>query len=265
MQTVDQLVDFARLQGEAFAAGKVATSNTLASARVQAILPAIKAIEAGEITLTSDLPGLITRAYAGGARIEYKSGGSERTAVSKTAAFLIAADKGLMVKLVNAVENIIREQNDSEVRGVMEKGIFEKLNTLSIAVVKEKMLLPKDRIMSVLAPVATEPTADEQLRDIFKKLSKLCSEASKIGDKYSAMAVESLRFGKLSDHHAAEAKRKTEALAALVAERASIPAEAAPVVTLQSNNGAETTNVVNDAAITGDVVDEVLDKVLELA
>jgi hypothetical protein len=188
--------------------------------------------------------------------------------VSKTAAFLIAADKGLMVKLINAVENIIREQNDSEVRGVMEKGIFEKLNTLSIAVVKEKMLLPKDLIMSVLAPVKLEPTDDEQLRDIFKKLSKLCSEASKIGDKYSAMAVESLRFEKLSDHHAAEAKRKTEALAAAVAGPVAIPAATTattPVVTLQSNNVAETTNVINDTAITGDVVDEVLDKVLELA
>jgi len=259
MQTVATLVDFARSKGEAFAAGKVATGDTFNSARFQAILPAIKAIEAGEVQHTTDLASQITRAYAEGAKIDYKSERTVSSAVSKTSAFLVAAEHKLMLALINTVETIIREQNDKDVRNKMESGIFGKLNSLSIAAVaaaKDKKVLDWSKIVSVLFPAEVDPTTDEQLAVMFKKMAKLADDISGLATVYETMAVEAKRFQRLSAEHKARAERLND-------QKAPLPTVETPV-TPQSNNEADTAADVtpqsnNDASIQHDIVDNVLE------
>ena len=207
MTQVNDLVAYARAQGEAFHAGKIATGNTFESARVQAILPAIKAIESKEVALTSDLPGTITRAYAEGARITYAAA-SEKTAVSKTAQFLIAADKGKASEALEYVERIIRETNDNDVQATMRKRAFEKLTDVCRLVNKTGALPSRVEVLTIINPPAVNATQDEQLAALFKKMAKLAENIAKLDiDRYGALATEAVRYERLSDEHEARAKR----------------------------------------------------------
>jgi hypothetical protein len=210
MTQISDLVDHARAQGVAYFQGKVATGNTFESARVLALVPAIKAIEAGEVTLESNLPGDVTRAYAEGARIEYGTK-SLSTAISKTLQFLMAAQAGVCTGLFHAVDAAIRETNDADTQKVMCSGAFEKLTDLCRVAIKTKAVPDRATIVAVLAPQAANPSNDETLAQLFAKMAKLAKNIVEIEpEKYYALAIERKRYEQLGAEHTARAKRAHE-------------------------------------------------------
>jgi len=226
MTQVTDLIDYARAQGVAFFQGKIATGNDLNSARVLAIVPAIKAIEAQEIEFTTELPGLITRAYIDGTQATV-SDASMSSAISKTARFLKAADIGFAWPTIEMVGAVIRETNDKAARDVMAKRAFEKLLTLMGEVIARKAMPPREVILATLNPQAVDPSKNEKLAALFSKLGKLAKETATMDmNRYSAMAVEGLRYERLAGEH--------KALAAREAEHAK-PAAPIEAVTPQSN------------------------------
>lgn len=208
--TVEYFVAYAMEQGQLEAAGKVAAGNTFESARVQALMPAINAIEASDIEFTADMGGAITRAYATGAGIDYNAK-SETVAISKTNTFFKAASLGLAKGTFAAVDELIRGCNDDKVQKVMRGRAFEKLVTLCRTAVAANAVPGKLALLEVLNPTAAEEGVDEKLAAVFKKLAKLADDAATIGgEKYGALAIESKRYARLQSEHEANAKRNAE-------------------------------------------------------
>jgi hypothetical protein len=249
--TVETLAEFARVCGTEYAAGAVVSSNTLNSARVKALIPAMEAIEAGHITLQSDLPRIITTAYAAGAGIEY-SGNSEKTAVNKTAQFLIAASKGFGTLTIKAVQEYIAGINDKNEKDKAGRGMFEKLVTIFNKSIQMNVIMEGAALRAFLLPVAAEKTKDELLAGMFDKAAKLIHEIAKLSDAYSGLAVTALQFERHSETHAAKHKRAVDQ-ATPVSPLAEKPVS---VLTVPEPETAVTSQ--SDAVAVPDTIDELL-------
>jgi hypothetical protein len=215
MQTVAQLIENARLCGEDFAKGKDATGQTFNSARMRSIVPAMEAIESGAVTLASNtsIARDITLAYAAGANIAYTTA-SETAQVSKTQAFLLAAQSKVGLSTMQAVQRVIADTNDDDTKKVLNSRVLEKMATLlRVAVGDSKAgIAPhtpdRDAILAVFAPVTEDKDKHELLADAFKKMAKLSASIAEIDPELygKAFLQEKARYIELQATHETRAK-----------------------------------------------------------
>jgi hypothetical protein len=227
MDTVEQLIATARAQGERAARGIADTAKDFNSTKLGFIVPAMAAIESGDVKHEAELSRNLVKAYVDGTGTSLSEATLSKE-VSNVASFLTVAGFGIGTDIIKAMQRVAASENDEAVSKKMVQRAYEKACRCMVEAKKlhaeytaKRMNIPPmpsdEFLRTTLINAGPEKTNDEKLAAIFKAIKKaMDSAAAENPAKYAALATEAVRFHQLQLHHESEAKLKEASLTAAV-------------------------------------------------
>ena len=173
-----------------------------------------------------------------------------------------------------AVQRVIADTNDDDMKKTLNSRVLEKMATLlRVAIGDSKAgIAPhtpdRDAILTVFAPVTEDKGKHELLADAFKKMAKLSATIAEIDPELygNAFLREKVRYMELQASHETRAKvikaHKEAEMVKPVSQPVivSVVEPGTPAALTAYNDWAEAVSPKLDSAIHGDDIDAAMDK-----